>query len=123
MIQNEPSWSFVELQMRSLSCTKGIFEREGRAGCWKGSRRSGVRLHAARQGVGGLPSAGHHRPAHPATALGLALVGWLGLEEQREGSMTVAEGRERLREIAHFACVCRVRVVVGGRGVGLAHRP
>ena len=97
MIETSRCWSFVELQLRSLSCTKGIFEREGRAGCWKGSRRSDFRLHAARQEVGGLPSAGHQRPAHPATALGLALVGWLGPEEQREGSLKAAEGRERLR--------------------------
>ena len=67
------------------------------------------------QGVGVAAPAGHHRPAQPAPALWLALVGWLGLEEQREGSLKAAEGRERPREIALF-CLCvwsSVGVVLG----------
>ena len=46
--------------------------------------------------------AGHQRPAHPAPALGLVLVGWLGPEGLWEGSLRAAEGRERPREIALF---------------------
>ena len=57
--------------------------------------------------------AGHHRPAQPAPALWLALVGRLGLEEQREGLFKAAEGRERPREIALFClslpCACESR--------------
>ena len=70
-------------------------------------------LHAVCQGVGVAAPAGHQRPAHPARALGLALVGWLGPEELWEGSLGVAEGRERPREMALFClslpCACASR--------------
>ena len=51
--ETSASWSFAELQLRSSSCTNGIFEREGRTGCWKGGRRSGIRVPAV------LPDARH----------------------------------------------------------------
>ena len=44
MSETSRSWSFVELQLRSSSCTNRIFEREGLPGCWKGGRRSEVRV-------------------------------------------------------------------------------
>ena len=53
MSETSRSWSFVELQLRSSSCTNRIFEREGLPGCWKGGRRSGIRVPAV------LPDAQH----------------------------------------------------------------
>ena len=53
MSETSRSWSFVELQLRSSSCTNRIFEREGRTGCCSGVRRSGVRVPAV------LPDAQH----------------------------------------------------------------
>jgi len=46
-------WNVVELEPHRSSCTNGIFEREGRTGCWKGGRRSGIRVPAV------LPDARH----------------------------------------------------------------
>ena len=51
--ETSASWSFAELQLRSSSCTNGIFERDWRTGCWKGGRRSGIRVPAV------LPDARH----------------------------------------------------------------
>ena len=59
-------------------------------------------MRCSKGSVGEACTAGHQRPAQPAPALGLALVGRLGLEEQREGLFKAAEGRERPREIALF---------------------
>ena len=53
MSETSRSWSFVELQLRSSSCTNRISEREGRTGCCSGVRRSGVRVPAV------LPDARH----------------------------------------------------------------
>ena len=68
-----------------------------------------------------MAPAGQQRLAQLAPALGLALVGWLGLEEQREGSLKAAEGRERPREIVLFClCVWSSVGVVLGLAIGLS---